>query len=111
MGTVFHARGTRFGRDLALQLRPERFSHGPEPIARFRRGAEVLASLNQPDVGAIYELEQSRGAQAIVLELVEGETIVDRFQRPGPRVRPLDTAGRLPKRSTPPTSAASSIAT
>jgi hypothetical protein len=108
---MFRARGTRFGRDLALQLLPDGFSHDPERIARFRRRAEVLASLNQPDVGAIYELEQSRGAQAIVLELVGRRD--DRRSLPAgpvPVSDPLDTAGRLPKRSTPPTSAASSIA-
>lgn len=105
------ARGTRFGRDLALKLLPEGFSHDPDRIARLRRGAEVLASLNQPDVGAIYELEQSRGAQAIVLELVKGETLVDRFQRARCRVRPARYGRQIAEALDAPTSAASSIPT
>ena len=81
MGTVFRARDTRLGRDVALKLLPESFSRDPDRIARFRREAQVLASLNQPNIGAIYGLEESNGAQAIVLELVEGESLADRLQR------------------------------
>jgi hypothetical protein len=81
MGTVYRARDTRLGRDVALKLLPESFAHDPDRIARFRREAQVLASLNQPNIGAIYGLEESHGAQAIVLEFVEGETLADRLQR------------------------------
>jgi serine/threonine-protein kinase len=81
MGSVFRARDTRLGRDVALKLLPETFSHDPDRVARFRREAQVLASLNQPNIGAIYGLEESGGLQAIVLELVEGETLADRLAR------------------------------
>jgi serine/threonine protein kinase len=72
---------TRLGRDVALKRLPEGFSHDPDRIARFRREAQVLASLNQSNIGAIYGLEQSRGAQAIVLDVVEGETLAGREGR------------------------------
>ena len=81
MGTVFRARDTRLGRDVALKFLPESFSRDPERIARFRREAQVLAALNHPNIGAIYGLEECRGVQAIVLELVEGETLADRLKR------------------------------
>ena len=81
MGTVFCARDSRLGRDVALKLLPESFSQDADRIARFRREAQVLAALNHPNIGAIYGLEEFRGAQAIVLELVPGETLADRLQR------------------------------
>ncbi len=81
MGAVFRARDIRLGRDVALKLLPESFSHDPDRVARFRREAQVLASLNHPNIGAIYGLEESNGAQAIVLELVDGETLADRLRR------------------------------
>ena len=79
MGAVFRVRDTRLNRDVALKLLPDGFSQDPDRIAR--REAQVLASLNQPNIGAIYGLEESGGAQAIVLELVEGETLADRLRR------------------------------
>jgi serine/threonine-protein kinase len=81
MGTVFRARDTRLGRDVALKLLPESFAQDPDRVARFRREAQVLAALNHPNIGAIYGLEEFRGAQAIVLELVDGETLAARLTR------------------------------
>jgi serine/threonine protein kinase/Tol biopolymer transport system component len=78
MGEVYRARDTKLGRDVALKLLPETFALDPERLARFRREAQVLASLNHPNIAAIYGLEESNG-QALVLEFVEGETLADRI--------------------------------
>lgn len=87
MGAVYRARDTKLGREVALRLLPGSFAHDPDRVARFRREAQILASLNHPNIGAIYGLEEFEGAQAIVLELVEGETLAGRILR-GPV--PLD---------------------
>ena len=89
MGQVYRARDTRLGRDVALKTLPDSFTHDPERLARFRREAQVLASLNHPHVGAIYGLEDVDGQQVLVLEFVDGETLADRIAR-GPI--PLDDA-------------------
>jgi eukaryotic-like serine/threonine-protein kinase len=81
MGQVYRARDTRLGRDVALKTLPDSFTDDPERLARFRREAQVLASLNHPHVGAIYGLEEVNGQQVLVLELVEGETLADRIAR------------------------------
>src|ERR1700736_3735562 len=89
MGEVYRAHDTKLGRDVALKILPESFTHDPERIARFRREAQVLASLNQPHIGAIYGLEEANGCQFLVLELVNGETLA---QRIAGRPLPLDEA-------------------
>ncbi len=71
MGEVYRGRDTRLGREVALKLLPEKLAGDLEYMARFEREAQVLASLNHPNIAAIYGLEQS----AIVMELVEGETL------------------------------------
>jgi eukaryotic-like serine/threonine-protein kinase len=81
MGQVYRARDTRLGRDVALKILPDSFTHDPERLARFRREAQVLASLNHPHVGAIYGIEDVNGQQVIVLEFVDGETLADRIAR------------------------------
>ena len=81
MGEVYRAHDTRLKRDVALKILPESFAADPERIARFQREAEVLASLNHPHIAQIYGLEQSAGSQALVMELVEGETLADRIAR------------------------------
>ena len=92
MGEVYRARDTKLGRDVALKLLPGDSIHDPERIARFGREAQLLASLNHPHIAAIYGLEDSDGVPALVLELVEGETLADRIGR-GPMsvrdVRPI----------------------
>src|SRR5215510_6732776 len=87
MGEVYRARDTKLGRDVALKILPELFAADPDRLARFQREAQVLASLNHPNIGAIYGLEESDGARALILELVEGPTLADRIAR-GPI--PLD---------------------
>jgi Tol biopolymer transport system component len=89
MGEVYRARDTRLNRDVALKVLPELFAADPDRLARFRREAQVLASLNHPNIAAIYGFEESGGVQALVLELVEGPTLADRIAQ-GPI--PLDEA-------------------
>ena len=78
MGEVYRARDTRLGRDVAIKVLPRAFTADPERLARFEREARVLASLNHPHIGTIHGLEESEGVRALVLELVEGETLADR---------------------------------
>ncbi len=79
MGEVYRARDTNLKRDVALKLLPGTLALDPDRLARFKREAQVLASLNHPNIGAIYGLEESNGVQALVLELVEGPTLADRI--------------------------------
>ena len=81
MGEVWRARDTRLKRDVAIKILPEAFATDPERLARFQREAEVLAALNHPHIAAIYGLEESAGTRALVMELVEGETLADRIAR------------------------------
>jgi serine/threonine protein kinase/Tol biopolymer transport system component len=90
MSEVYRAHDTKLGRDIALKILPESFVHDPERVARFRREAQVLASLNHPHIAAIYGLEETNGSQFLILELVEGETLAQRL-----RVGPLPLADAL----------------
>jgi tRNA A-37 threonylcarbamoyl transferase component Bud32/pimeloyl-ACP methyl ester carboxylesterase len=74
MGEVYRAHDFNLGRDVALKTLPPEFARNPERLARFRREARTLASLNHPNIAAIYGLEESGGTGCLVLELVEGET-------------------------------------
>ena len=89
MGQVYQATDTKLKRQVALKILPEAFSADPERLARFQREAEVLASLNHPNIAAIYGLEEADDTRALVLELVEGPTLADRIKQ-GPI--PLDEA-------------------
>jgi serine/threonine protein kinase/tetratricopeptide (TPR) repeat protein len=79
MGEVYRARDTRLKRDVAIKVLPETFATDPDRLARFQREAEVLATLNHPNIAAVYGLEESGHTTAIVLELVEGETLAARL--------------------------------
>src|SRR5712672_1631470 len=79
MGEVYRARDTQLKRDVALKVLPEAFARDPERMVRFQREAEVLASLNHPNIAAIYGFEESGSVRAIVMELVEGPTLADRI--------------------------------
>ena len=81
MGEVYRAHDTKLGRDVAIKILPSHFTSDPDRLARFEREARVLASLNHPHIGAIYGLEDADGVQALVLELVQGETLADRIAR------------------------------
>ena len=89
MGEVWQARDTKLDRDVALKVLPEAFTSDPDRLARFEREAKVLASLNHPNIGSIYGLEEAEGVRALVLELVEGPTLADRIKQ-GPI--PIDEA-------------------
>jgi pimeloyl-ACP methyl ester carboxylesterase len=75
MGAVYRASDTKLGRDVAIKVLPHSFADDPERLARFTREAQVLASLNHPNIGAIYGMED----RALVLELVEGPTLAQRI--------------------------------
>jgi len=81
MGEVYRARDTKLGRDVAIKVLPESFTHDPERVARFQREAQVLAALNHPHIGAIYGLDEANSTQFLVLELVEGESLDKRIAR------------------------------
>jgi serine/threonine protein kinase len=71
MGEVYRARDTRLKREVALKVLPDSFASDPERMARFQREAELLASLNHPNIATIYGVEE----RALAMELVEGETL------------------------------------
>ena len=81
MGDVYRARDTKLNREVALKLLPDAFTLDPDRLARFKREAQVLASLNHPHIGAIHGFEESGGVPALVLELVDGPTLADRLER------------------------------
>ena len=81
MGEVYRARDTKLNREVALKVLPAAFTGDPDRLARFKREAHVLASLNHPNIGAIYGFEDSDGVTGLVLELVEGPTLADRIAR------------------------------
>jgi serine/threonine protein kinase/Tol biopolymer transport system component len=81
MGEVYRARDAKLKRDVAIKILPDEFSRDPSRVSRFQREAEVLASLNHPNIAAIYDLQEAGGTRFLVLELVEGETLAERIQR------------------------------
>src|SRR6202049_213041 len=87
MGEVLRARATNLRRDVAIKVLPDHFADDPERLARFQREAQVLASLNHPNIAHIHGLEESGSVRALVMELVEGEDLAQRIAR-GPI--PLD---------------------
>ena len=89
MGKVWRAHHAALKRDDALKVLPDDLASDPDRLARFQREAQVLASLNHPNIAHVYGLEQADGVQALVMELVEGTTLADRLAH-GPL--PLDDA-------------------
>src|SRR6516162_11074837 len=81
MGEVYRARDAKLKRDVAIKILPDEFSRDPARVSRFQREAELLASLNHPNIGAIYDLQEANNTRFLVLELVEGETLAERIQR------------------------------
>src|SRR5579863_463875 len=81
MGEVYRARDTKLGREVALKVLPEAFARAAERMARLRREAQVLASLNHPNIAAIYGFEDSGATHALVMELVEGPTLAERIKQ------------------------------
>jgi Tol biopolymer transport system component len=91
MGEVYRARDAKLNRDVALKILPDTFATDADRVARFRREAQVLASLNHPHIGHIYGFEDSGATHALVLELVEGPTLADRIA-----AGPMPLADALP---------------
>jgi serine/threonine-protein kinase len=83
MGEVYRAEDTKLGREVAIKVLPKAFTEDPERFARFQREAHVLASLNHPNIAAIYDLAEDQGIHFLVLELAEGEDLATRLS-PGP---------------------------
>ena len=83
MGEVYRAHDNKLKRDVALKLLPEIFARDPDRVARFRREAQLLASLNHPNIASIYNAEEAGGTHFLVMELVPGETLRERI-KPGP---------------------------
>lgn len=81
MGIVFRALDTKLQREVALKLLPDHFVDDPERLARFQREAQILASLNHPNIAQIHGLEESGNTRCIVMELVGGETLEGRLKR------------------------------
>ncbi|MDX1385138.1 MAG: serine/threonine-protein kinase, partial [Thermoanaerobaculia bacterium] len=81
MGQVYRARDTQLRRRVALKVVSDAIANDPDRLARFQREAEVLAALSHPGIAAIYGLAEADGVRALVLELVEGETLADRVAR------------------------------
>src|SRR5215471_18020490 len=95
MGEVYRARDTKLKRDVAIKILPEEFSRDPDRVHRFQREAEVLASLNHPNIAAIYDLEEEGSSRYLVLELVEGETLADHLKHGS---LPIDEAFDIAKK-------------
>jgi len=94
MGEVYRARDSKLGRSVAIKLIPAAFASDADRLSRFRREAQLLASLNHPSIAHIYGLEESGGTPCIVMELVEGVTLQARIKR-GPI--PVDEALTIAK--------------
>ena len=112
MGEGYRARDMKLDRDVALKVVPDFFANDPERLARFKREAKVLASLNQPNSASICGLEESDDAGVLVLELVEGPTLGDRIaEGPIPVDEALPSLARWLKPSKPHMKLGSSTAT
>jgi serine/threonine protein kinase len=80
MGEVYRARDTKLGREVAIKVVGESFTHDPERVARFQGEAQLLAALNHPHIATIHGLEETAGRQFLVMELVEGDTLAERLK-------------------------------
>ena len=81
MGEVYRGEDSKLGREVALKVLPEIFAQDADRMARFAREAQVLASLNHPNIAGIYQVEHDEGVHFLVMELVEGETLAERIER------------------------------
>jgi hypothetical protein len=81
MGEVYRARDTKLNREVALKVLPQAFAADSQRMARFEREAQALASLNHPNIAAIYGLEESNGVRALVMELVDGPTLAELLEK------------------------------
>jgi serine/threonine protein kinase len=96
MGEVYRARDTKLDRDVAIKVLPAEFAADPDRIARFEREARALATLNHPHIATIHGFEDTPGVPALVMELIEGETLADRLaSAPIPVGEALTVAGQI----------------
>ena len=96
MGEVYHAKDSKLNRDVAIKVLPEQFVRDPERIARFRREAQVLASLDHPNIARIYAFEETGSARFLVMEYVPGDTLRERIKRgPTPVEESLDISKQI----------------
>ena len=94
MGEVFRATDTKLKRDVALKVLPESFTQDPQRMARFTREAQILASLNHPNIGAIHGLEEEDGVRVLVLELIEGDDLSERIANAPFSLEALEVTGQ-----------------
>jgi len=110
MGEVYRAEDTNLSRDVAIKVLPEQFTKDPQRLARFEREAKLLASLNRPNIGQIYGIEEAGQTKALVLQLIEGPTLADKIaQGPIPVEDALKIARDVEMRSRQPWQDAVSI--
>jgi Tol biopolymer transport system component len=96
MGEVYRAHDSKLGRDVAIKVLPQAFAADPDRLARFEREARLLAALNHPNIAQIHGLDESDGVLALVMELVDGETLADRIARgPVPLAEALPIARQI----------------
>ena len=81
MGEVYRAEDTNLSRDVAIKVLPEQFTKDPQRLARFEREAKLLASLNHPNIAAIYGFEEADDVRFLAMELVPGETLAERVAK------------------------------
>ena len=95
MGEVYRATDTKLGRAVALKVLPDSVARNPDRLARLEREARVLAALNHPNIAAIYGVEEADGVRALVLELVEGETLAENLRARAVRFSGFGAASRI----------------
>ena len=96
MGEVYRANDQKLGRDVAIKVLPQELSGDPERLTRFQREAQVLASLNHPNIAAIYGVEEFEGTRLLALELIEGSDLAVRLEQgPLPVEQTLDIARQI----------------
>src|SRR4051812_43111523 len=83
MGEVYRAKDSKLGREVGIKVLPEQFAYDPLRLARFRREAQLLASLNHSNIATIHGLEQADGCNFLVMEYVPGEDLRQRLKRDG----------------------------
>jgi serine/threonine protein kinase len=101
MGEVYRARDTKLGRDVAVKVMPDALAADLERIARFERQAKLLASLNHPNIAALFGMADADGRHFLMMELVEGETLAERLEGRLPQTSglPLELTLGMPKTS------------
>ena len=96
MGEVYRAKDSKLNREVAIKVLPEQFVRDPERIGRFRREAQVLASLDHPNIARIYAFEETGSARFLVMEYVPGDTLRERIKRgPTPVEESLDISKQI----------------